>query len=292
MTAAVSPQFSPEENDALILEVQQALRGGGAAVNDSGTLLRLVEGLGDPRGMTRLNFAESLGAIGRPAVPFLVKALRDHANVTVRRAAAKTLTLIEDPEALPDLELALVKDPDPVVQGSAAGAMARCGAEAFPRLLTLLEDPEGSAMVKGLSAWALAFIGSRASELIEPALSSPSVDARAAVVGALADQIRSTDDPVARDLLYRCLDDPAEDVRGEVVTVLGNLQTDEHLPKVLMALEDRSSQVRKLAALALVKIENESAIPHLEEALSTDQEGELAPIYRLALAQLQRRLER
>lgn len=292
MTDAVSPQFSPEENDALILEVKEALRIGAFPVDDAAALTRLVEGLADPRGLVRLNVAESLGAIGRPAVPFLLQALRGHENVTVRRAAAKTLTLIEAPEALPDLEWSLLHDPDPVVQGSAAGAMARCGAEAVPPLLGLLDDPDGTAIVKGLAAWAMAFIGAQAAHLLEPALASPSVDVRAAVVGALADQVRSSEDGEALTLLYRCLEDPSEDVRAEVVTVLGNLQGEEQLPVLVGALDDASPEVRKLSALALVKLEQAAALPALLRAQEREADGALAPIYRLAVNQLQQRLAR
>ena len=44
--------------------------------------------------MVRLSLAETLGSIGKPATPFLLEALAHHPNSVVRRASAKTLTLI------------------------------------------------------------------------------------------------------------------------------------------------------------------------------------------------------
>jgi bilin biosynthesis protein len=75
----------------------------------------VFEGLGDPRGLVRLRFAETLGEIGEAATPFLLEALADRANVVLRRAAAKTLTIIADPKALPVLLNAFLYDEDTVL---------------------------------------------------------------------------------------------------------------------------------------------------------------------------------
>ncbi|UNU23133.1 HEAT repeat domain-containing protein [Microcoleus vaginatus] len=40
------------------------------------------------------DLAETLGSIGKPATTFLLEALAHHPNPVVRRASAKTLTLI------------------------------------------------------------------------------------------------------------------------------------------------------------------------------------------------------
>ena len=50
--------------------------------------------MGDSQEMVRLSLAETLGSIGKPATPFLLEALAHHPNPVVRRASAKTLTLI------------------------------------------------------------------------------------------------------------------------------------------------------------------------------------------------------
>jgi len=73
MSGTVSPQFTPKENDALLAEVRSALANGQFCGDDPKALARVVEGLADPRGLVRFNFAETLGAIGRPAIPFLAQ---------------------------------------------------------------------------------------------------------------------------------------------------------------------------------------------------------------------------
>ncbi|MEP6523042.1 HEAT repeat domain-containing protein [Microcoleus vaginatus DQ-U2] len=62
--------------------------------SDSELLKKMVECMGDSQGMVRLSLAETLGSIGKPATPFLLEALAHHLNPVVRRASAKTLTLI------------------------------------------------------------------------------------------------------------------------------------------------------------------------------------------------------
>jgi bilin biosynthesis protein len=152
-------QLNQDEATQLAEELKQQIRNGVIPAGDSDSIERMVAGLGDPRGLMRLTFAESLGVVGKAAVPSLCRALSEHDSVTVRRAAAKTLTLIEDPRALPVLLKALLNDPDPVVQGSAVGAMAAVGAEAIDGLLEVLINPNSTAMQLGLASWGLAFVG-------------------------------------------------------------------------------------------------------------------------------------
>ena len=90
-------QLNEQEASQLADELKQQLRNGNLPPSDADAIEKMVAGLGDPRGLMRLTFAESLGVVGKAAVPSLCRALSSHENVTVRRAAAKTLTLIEDP---------------------------------------------------------------------------------------------------------------------------------------------------------------------------------------------------
>ena len=91
---------------------------------DPESIATMVAGLGDPRGLLRRQISEGLGSIGKAAVPALCQAMRCSDQVTVRRAAAKTLTLIADRNSLPDLLTTFLTDTDSVVQGSTMGAMA------------------------------------------------------------------------------------------------------------------------------------------------------------------------
>ena len=103
----IQHQLSEDEAAGLASELKAQLRLGVVPSDKSENIERMVAGLGDPRGLMRLTFAESLGMVGQAAVPALCRVLQQSDNVTVRRAAAKTLTLIEDPKALPVLVHAL-----------------------------------------------------------------------------------------------------------------------------------------------------------------------------------------
>ena len=151
------------DNDAFILRVNEDIALETFDPSHSETMEKLVAGLGDQRGVVRLRFAETLGDIGEPATPYLVTALSEHEDVVIRRAAAKTLTLIADPSAVPALYHAFLHDEDTVVNGSSVGALARTGEAAAPVLLEALASEGISESAKGHAAWALAFMGAEAS---------------------------------------------------------------------------------------------------------------------------------
>ena len=286
-SAAIS--LSEEEAALLASELKQQLRSGDRPAGDQDLIEKMVAGLGDPRGLMRLTFAESLGAVGPAAVPALCQALRTHANVTVRRAAAKTLTLIGDPVALPDLLAALLNDPDPVVQGSAVGAMAATGECAVEALIAVLSNAESTTMHLGLASWGLAFVGARAPEALRRAARSADTEVRTAAIAALGEQIQSLDDDEARVLVIEALADPAEPVRAEAATLLGKLHDPIWASPLLQPLlRDRSDQVRKNAALSLMKLRAMDAITELEVALAAEASDQVKPVLQVSLQQLRK----
>jgi bilin biosynthesis protein len=253
-------------------------------------LMQLVESFADSRGMVRLRIAETLSEIGEPASPFLLEALAHHSNPVVRRAAAKTLTLIADPLAIPTLLHALIHDEDTVVKSSSIGALARIGEPAVPTLLDLLASPEHSESIKGHAAWALAFIGAEARDQLYAAMSSDSLDVRCAVVGAIANLAQETQETRAIEILYTALKDPAPEIRIESASALGQLS---HQPlaiaHLIPVLQDVDPEVRKTAALSLMKLRDRSVLPDLQAALSRESEANIRPVIRLAIAQLEKR---
>ena len=280
-------QLNEDEATQLAEELKLQIRNGEIPADDSDNIERMVAGLGDPRGLMRLTFAESLGVVGKAAVPSLCRALSEHESVTVRRAAAKTLTLIEDPRALPVLLKALLNDSDPVVQGSAVGAMAAVGAEAIDGLLGVLINPESTAMQLGLASWGLAFVGARAPEALRKAATSEHAEIRCAAIAALGDQIQSLDDTEARSLVEQGLIDPDRDVRAEAATLLGKLHNpDWAAPLLEPMLADSEGQVRKNAALSLMKLQAKTSISALEERLSQEDQTDVQAIFNLAINQL------
>ena len=59
-----------EEADTLLRKVNPQVANNSFDASDTETIKQMVEGLGDTRGMMRLGFAEALGKVGKPAVPF------------------------------------------------------------------------------------------------------------------------------------------------------------------------------------------------------------------------------
>ncbi len=280
-------QLNQEEASQLAAELKLQLRSGGVPQADSDNIERMVAGLGDPRGLMRLTFAESLGVVGKAAVPSLCRALSDHDSVTVRRAAAKTLTLIEDPRALPVLLKALLNDPDPVVQGSAVGAMAAVGAEAIDGLLEVLINPDSSAMQLGLASWGLSFVGARAPEALRRAATSEHAEIRCAAIAALGDQIQALEDDHAKELVVAALRDVDTDVRAEAATLLGKLHNpDWAAPLLEPVLSDKEGQVRKNAALSLMKLRATQSIAALTAQAEQETEAPVKTVLQLAINQL------
>ncbi|MGL5074457.1 MAG: HEAT repeat domain-containing protein, partial [Waterburya sp.] len=243
------------QTDELLTTVNQQIAQGTFNDDDQQLIRQMVECLGDTRGLVRLGYAEALGQVGQPALQPLIDALLHHPNVVVRRAAGKTLTLIEDPEAVPHLIYALLHDEDTVVQGSAIGALARIGETAVAPLLEVLASPDSTESHKGHAAWALAFIGVKAKEQLYAAYDSNSPEVRAAVVGAIAKVAEENrDDTQALNLLVESLQDTSANVRSEAAAVLGNLKYQPAIPQLTKLLNHDERETRKSAALSLMKI--------------------------------------
>lgn len=280
-------KMSEAETDALLETVNAQIASETFDSNNLQLLKQMVESFGDSRGMVRLGFAEALGQVGTPATPVLVEALGKHENPVVRRAAAKTLTLIADPNAVPDLVSALLNDEDTVVQCSSVGALARTGEAAVPALLEILGSDEHTESGKGLAAWALAFIGVEAKELVYAQINSDSPTVRAAVVGAIAKIAQEESDEQALELLVQALFEPAASVRCEAAAALGGFSYRPAIPNLLELLKYDDGESRKAAALALMKIGDISSLESLKAALSTETEMGVKQAIQLAVSQIE-----
>jgi bilin biosynthesis protein len=287
-TPTGSFSISPQQTDDLLAQVAAQLDADTFDRHDKVILQQLINSLGDSRGMVRLRCAETLSDIGEAATPFLVKALRHHPNVVVRRAAAKTLTLLADATAIPALLDALFQDEDTVVKGSSVGALARIGEASVPALLDILaqDHPEST---KGHAAWALAFIGAQAKEHLYREITSHSPEVRAAVIGAIAKVAQEEpSEEVAFTCLIQALNDDTEIVRSEAAVALGNLAYPPALVPLMTLLQNSDLESRRAAALALMKIGNPDAISALEGAAAQPENASIHAILTLALSQLKR----
>ena len=284
--------LSHEETDELLAKVQRQLADGTFNEHDRQLIWQMVECLGDTRGLVRLGYAEALGVVGKPAVDPLIDALLHHSNAVVRRAAGKTLTLIEDPVAVPHLIYALLNDQDTVVQASAIGALARIGTASVTPLLKVLASPNSSESNKGHAAWALAFIGVKAKDQLYGAYNSDSPEVRGAVVGAIAKVAEENpDETKALDLLVDALSDDAANVRSEAAAVLGNLKYQPAIPVLQKLLHHSTGETRKSAALSLMKIGDRNSIEALKAALSKESDEANRKAISLAISLLQRQTE-
>lgn len=283
--------LSHEETDILLEKVNAQIGQKTFDIDDRELIEQMVECMGDTRGLVRLGFAEALGEVGLPTVPFLLEALAKHKDAVVRRAAAKTLTLIGDPTTVPYLIDALLNDEDTVVRSSAIGALARTGEAAVLPLLEILESRETTETTKGHAAWALAFIGTEGKQHLYQAIDSESPEVRAAIVGAVAKIAEQEEEEKAFNLIVRALNDPATNVRSEAAAVLGNLVYQPAVPKLVELLKHSSGETRKSAALSLMKIGDRTAIEPIKTALAQESEENIKRAIALAVSQLEKQAE-
>ena len=285
-------QLTEEEALQLADELSAKLSEGELPRSDAESLERMVAGLGDARGALRLTFAKSLGAVGDEALPILCKSLRQHQNVIVRRASAKTLNLIGSKEALPYLLEAFLEDSDPVVLGSSAGAMATIGPDAMDSLIGILKNPDCTPFQVGLINLALSFIGAKAPEALLEAADSDVAEVRVAAISALGDQIQKSDDLRAKNRVFQALDDSSAEVRAEAVTLIGKSCDAEDVENMLSKkLVDQDTQVRKNTAMALMKLEAFNTIESIEAAKSTEKDKSVQAVFNVAINILSRDLE-
>ena len=281
-------QLSQEEALDLANHLKEKLRAGLPIDADPDSIATMVAALGDPRGLLRRQISEGLGSIGEAAVPALCQAMRRSDQVTVRRAAAKTLALIADRNSLPDLLATFLTDSDSVVQGSSMGAMASMGEDSIGAILSIVENPESTEMQIGLANWALTLIGDRAPEVLRGAISSENSKVRKAAISALGSQIQSLNSQQDRDLLQQALHDTCAEIRSEAVILLGNLEDSEWaLPLLSPALSDQDSWVRKNTALSLMKLGCSSSIPNLQTQLESESDSVVRKVLQLAVDRLQ-----
>ncbi len=247
----------------------------------------LIKGLSDEDGLVRRSRAEALAQIGSAALPELIKALLNSKNVIQRRAAAKTLKLVEDPAALPHLIKALTNDPDSVVQFSAAGAIAIFGEAAVNHLIIVLENQGNTEMQYGLAAWCLEFIGAKAPNAIKEAAKSKNTNVKSAAISALEEHIRNSQDQEAIKLVESAINDNAENVQIEAIKLVGKLYRIESLiPNLIFKLKHKSPDIRKASVLSLMQLDVHEAINPLTGLLKIEQDANVRAIIKLAIKKI------
>ena len=247
----------------------------------------LIKGLSDTNGLVRRHYSEKLAEAGTAALPELIKALLNSKNVIQRRAAAKTLKLVNDPSALPHLIKALTNDSDSVVQFSAAGAIAIFGEAAVNHLIIVLENQEYTEMQYGLAAWCLEFIGAKASNAIKKAAKSKNTNVKSAAISALEEHIRQSQDQEAIQIVERAINDTAENVQIEAIKLVGKLYRIESLiPTLILKLKHKNPDIRKSSILSLIQLNINEAINPLRDLLKIEQDKNVIAIIKLAIKKI------
>ena len=282
-----SETLTQEEALELATTLKQKLSDGEIPSSDLESINRMVAGLGDNRGELRLTFAKSLGSVGEDAIPILCEALKNSPNIIIRRASAKTLNIIGDKKALPNLIKAFETDEDPVVQGSSAGAMATIGEPSIQPLLKILTETHCTAFQIGLINLALGFIGSKSPMAFHSAVSSTNPEIRIAALSALAEQAQKHENTEVRLLILNALKDSDSEVRAEAATIIGkSMDQEEAANQLHELLRDENDQVRKNTALSLMKMESVISIDSIENAILKESDEQVKGVLIVARNQL------
>lgn len=289
---------SPSETDTLIATVQSLLASG---ENVASFIPPMIAHLADTRGMSRLSLVDAFGVIGPSAVPALLTSLATSPNPVIRRSSAKALAKIADPSATDLLIETLLNDKDMVTRSSAAGALARMGVTAVPKLLAVVSS-DANMTAKGHASWAISFMQGAASEALFPRADDADPNVRLAVVSALcavaignalpsmAGDIREegwgpeelgAGEPGndgrrgrALEVLSRALDDVSLEVRGEAATGLANAGVRDASPRIAALLKLEDLELRRTAALALMKLGYVESEPELRFYADDEAEPE------------------
>lgn len=206
------------------------------------------------------------------AVPALILALKD-ADVDVRRAAANSLSNLQDPRAVPALVEAL-RDSDAEVRAAAARALGSLeDTRAVPGLVALLKDANKDVRQSALQALHSMPEGVP-DEAILTAIADSDSDVREAAIGLALNRIQShEDDETPADSRYvtafvRLLSDASADTRRQAAEALGESRLKSAPSGLLAASRDKNADVRQSVAQALGSIGDAKAVSTLKEMLA------------------------
>lgn len=190
--------------------------------------------------------------------------LLDHAAPPVRAAAARAIGRIGHPGGRGPLEAALGADHRPEVRGEAAFALGILGDPAALRALGAQLAREEDAWALGETALALGRLGEHAATPhLLPLVESGHPHVREQALEALA----LLGDSTAVDTILEATDDPLESVRWRAAYALEKIPGTAQAPRLIELTRDPSSLVRRYAIRSLGRIEAESGVDAIVDAL-------------------------
>lgn len=239
-------------------------------INGAHVVEPLIAALKDSNKNVRWLVAENLGLIGDArAVEPLATALKDR-ETEVRENAAAALGRIGDARAVEPL-IAALKDTRASVRRSAVGALGKIGdMRAVKPLTTMLKDEDSS--VRSLAAEVLEkhWVAESKQVLAENRLHEKEAKPVKRRIEE-AQKLVGTGDPVNLPKLLLALDDESSEVRRAVISFIwqfwwtGDLMA---IGQLIVALKDSDNQVRATAAEALGKY-----VPKFDETPSAGIPG-------------------
>ncbi len=211
---------------------------------------------------------------GPEAVEAHASALRDRLadkSADRRGGAAYTLGLLGDERAVDPL-IAALKDEDAVVRVAAARALGRIGDErAVDPLIGALQDEDE--IVREAAAWALGSIGDE--QAVEPLIAAlQDEDERTFVRVAAGETLGLIGDEQAVAALIAVLQDEEPPVQRVAAYALGRIEDTSAVPDLIALLNDTSREphVRSEVADALGKIKHQQAVDPLLAVLQNREE--------------------
>lgn len=288
MSQFSSRAIDPAQTDALLEVVTQQITLLTFDEGDEEMLGRLVGCLADPREGAQMALANTFGEIGEAATGILVEGLLSHPIALARRGCGRALARVRDPDAVPGLVQALLRDGDPRVKSAVASALVAIGEPAVPMLLDVIASEAGMTET-GYAAWALAHMNSEALPVFYRAIESPVGAVRSAVVAATSAVLKAHGGKSERAirLIVVALEDLDPMVRTEAATAIGSIPLKVEVEKLLVTLADPVEAVRRAGAIALGRLGDRRAIEFLERAAASDVSNSVRILAALAIGQIE-----
>ncbi|NKB89379.1 MAG: hypothetical protein GKS06_14260 [Acidobacteria bacterium] len=200
----------------------------------------------------------------------MIRLLQDP-DVGMRKQAAHSLGMMENPAGVDALSAAVTNDESAPVRSQAAWALGMIESSEGVDALSAAVRNYASDSVRSQAAWALGMIEDPrgAPALGDLLASATSASARGQAVWALG----MIEDPAAVPPLLTALQDDSAEVRGQAAWALGMIESSDAVAGLVAILgTDPAVEVRSQAAWALGMIEDEGAVEALIDAVEDDSE--------------------
>ena len=253
-----SPYSSPDDSE------RGAAISALGEIGDSSAVQPLIKALGDTHYDVRKEAAKALGQIGNPqAVQALRKASKDYLQ-DVRTAAKEALIIIQK-------KLGLEKwTKTQVGQTTIPATTDAATQKKIDELINQLGD---EFVVRNHAAWSLGQIGDpQAVQPLIKALGDENEFVRRRAAWSLG---QIGDSQAVQPLIKKALEDEDPLVREHAVRSLGQIGDPQAVPPLTEALEDRYSQVRRLAATAIELIKSKVALEEQAKATGEKEPAEV-----------------